>query len=175
MYCWTRQQLNWSIAGYNNKLLSVYTANRFNDITYKSLCSRSNDVHTGYFLCHISLSYFPVIFPCHISLSYFPVIFPCHISLVDSPISNHVRCCDNDGCTRVSYDLADLKLKCIHVWRNMYQIYIFIGECASVCVAFQAYVYTRRRLWSNRNQIWHTHADSPRKGSGQNKNLPRVT
>ena len=42
-----------------------------------------------------------------------------------------------------------------------------------VCVSFQA--YTRRRLWSDRDQIWHTHADSPRKGSGQNKNLPRVT
>ena len=33
----------------------------------------------------------------------------------------------------------------------------------SVCVSFPA--YTRRRLWSDRNQIWHTHADSPRKGS----------
>ena len=43
----------------------------------------------------------------------------------------------------------------------------------SVCVSFQA--YTRRRLWSDRDQIWHTHADSPRKGSGLNKNLPRVT
>ena len=43
----------------------------------------------------------------------------------------------------------------------------------SVRVSFQA--YTRRRLWSDRNQIWHTHANSPRKGSGQNKNLPRVT
>ena len=53
-------------------------------------------------------------------------------------------------------------------------IYIYIGECVcvcvSVCVSFQA--YTRRRLWSDRDQIWHTHADSPRKGSGQNKNLP---
>ena len=36
-------------------------------------------------------------------------------------------------------------------------------------------MYTRRRLWSDRDQIWHTHADSPRKGSGQYKNLPRVT
>ena len=58
---------------------------------------------------------------------------------------------------------------------------IYIGECVcvcvcvcvSVCVSFQA--YTRRRLWFDRDQIWHTHADSPRKGSGQNKNLPRVT
>ena len=40
----------------------------------------------------------------------------------------------------------------------------------SVCVSFQA--YTRRRLWSDRDQIWHTHADSPRKGSGQNKKFP---
>ena len=44
--------------------------------------------------------------------------------------------------------------------------------CVCVCVSFQA--YTRRRLWSDRDHIWHTHADSPRKGSGQNKNLPRV-
>ena len=43
----------------------------------------------------------------------------------------------------------------------------------SVCASFQA--YTRRRLWSDRNQIWHTQADSPRKGRGQIKNLPRVT
>ena len=45
--------------------------------------------------------------------------------------------------------------------------------CVCVCVSFQA--YTRRRLWSDWDQIWHTHADSPRKGSGQNKKLPRVT
>ena len=45
--------------------------------------------------------------------------------------------------------------------------------CVCVCVSFQA--YTRRRLWSDRDQIWHTHADSPRKGSGLNNNLPRVT
>ena len=43
---------------------------------------------------------------------------------------------------------------------------------ACVCVSFQA--YTRRRLRSDRDHIWHTHVDSPRKGSGQNKNLPRV-
>ena len=54
-------------------------------------------------------------------------------------------------------------------------IYIYIGECVSVCVGLSFQAYTRRRLWSDRNQIWHTHADSPRKGSGQNKNLPRVT
>ena len=40
------------------------------------------------------------------------------------------------------------------------------------CVSFQA--YTRRRLWSDRDHIWHTQVDSPRKGSGQNKNLPCV-
>ena len=56
---------------------------------------------------------------------------------------------------------------------NKILIYIYIGECVSVCVSFQA--YTRRRLWSDLNQIWHTHADSPRKGSGQNTNLLRVT
>ena len=47
---------------------------------------------------------------------------------------------------------------------------ISIGEC--VGVSFQA--YTRHRLWSDRDQIWYTHADSPRKGSGQNIKLPRV-
>ena len=39
-----------------------------------------------------------------------------------------------------------------------------------MCVSFQA--YTRRRLWSDRDQIWHTHADSHRKGSGREKNSP---
>ena len=39
------------------------------------------------------------------------------------------------------------------------------GVRACVCVSFQA--YTRRRLWSDRDQIGHTHADSPRKGSGK--------
>ena len=39
-----------------------------------------------------------------------------------------------------------------------------------MCVSFQA--YTRRRLWSDRDQIWHTHADSPRKGSGEIKICP---
>ena len=54
-------------------------------------------------------------------------------------------------------------------------IYIYIGECVCVCVCVSFQAYTRRRLWSDRDQIWHTHADSHRKGSGQNKNLPRVT
>ena len=39
-------------------------------------------------------------------------------------------------------------------------------------VSFRA--YTRRRLWSDRNQIWHTHADSSPNGSGLNKNQPCV-
>ena len=37
----------------------------------------------------------------------------------------------------------------------------------SVCVSFWA--YTRRRLWSDRDQIRHTHADSSRNGNGLNK------
>ena len=45
---------------------------------------------------------------------------------------------------------------------------------ACVCLCMLPSVYTSR-LWSDRDQIWHTHADSPRKGSGQNKNLPHVT
>ena len=36
-------------------------------------------------------------------------------------------------------------------------------------------VYTRRRLWSDRDQIFHTHADSSTNGSELNKNQPRVT
>ena len=40
--------------------------------------------------------------------------------------------------------------------------------CACVCVSFQR--YTRRRLWSDRDQIWHTHADSSPNGSELNKN-----
>ena len=45
--------------------------------------------------------------------------------------------------------------------------------CLSVCVSFRR--YTRRRLWSDRDQIWHTHADSTPNGSELNKNQPRVT
>ena len=75
----------------------------------------------------------------------------------------------------------------------MLHYYIIIGGCVCVCVfacvracvrvcvrvrvrvSFQA--YTRGRLWSDRDHISHTqaHADSSRKGSGQSKNLPRVT
>ena len=44
-----------------------------------------------------------------------------------------------------------------------------------VCLCVSVHAYTRRRLWFDRDQIWHTHADSPRKGSGQNKDVPRVT
>ena len=45
--------------------------------------------------------------------------------------------------------------------------------CVCVCVSFRR--YTRRRLWSDRDQIWHTHADSSPNGSGLNINQPRVT
>ena len=37
----------------------------------------------------------------------------------------------------------------------------------SVCVSFRR--YTRRRLWSDRDQIWHTHANSSPNGSELNK------
>ena len=43
----------------------------------------------------------------------------------------------------------------------------------SVCVSFRR--YTRRRLWSDRDQIWQTHADSSPNGSELNTNQPRVT
>ena len=45
--------------------------------------------------------------------------------------------------------------------------------CLSVCVSFRR--YTRRRLWSDRDQIWPTHADSSPNGSELNTNQPRVT
>ena len=48
-----------------------------------------------------------------------------------------------------------------------------MSVCLSVCVSFRR--YTRRRLWSDRDQILHTHADSSPNGSEQNKNQPRVT
>ena len=42
-----------------------------------------------------------------------------------------------------------------------------------MCVSFRR--YTRRRLWSDRDQIWHTHADSSPNGSELNTNQLRVT
>ena len=50
---------------------------------------------------------------------------------------------------------------------------VCLSVCLSVCVSFRQ--YTRRRLWSDRDQILHTHADSSPNGSEQNKNQPRVT
>ena len=52
-------------------------------------------------------------------------------------------------------------------------ISIYESVCVSVCVSFRR--YTRRRLWSDRAQIWHAHADSSPNGSELNKNQPRVT
>ena len=48
-----------------------------------------------------------------------------------------------------------------------------MSVCLCVCVSFRR--YTRRRLWSDRDQILHTHADSSPNGSELNKNQPRVT
>ena len=47
-------------------------------------------------------------------------------------------------------------------------------ERASVraCVCVFVYPSVRRRQWSDRDQIWHTHANSPRNGSGLNKISP---
>ena len=45
--------------------------------------------------------------------------------------------------------------------------------CVYLCVSFRR--YTRRRLWSDRDQIWHTHAGSSPNGSELNKNQLRVT
>ena len=52
--------------------------------------------------------------------------------------------------------------------------YVCVRVCACVCVYFDSFqAYTRRRLWSDLDQIWHTHADSPRKSS--EKTIPLVT
>ena len=45
-----------------------------------------------------------------------------------------------------------------------------LSVCLSVCVSFRR--YTRRRLWSDRDQILHTQADSSPNGSELNKNQP---
>ena len=45
--------------------------------------------------------------------------------------------------------------------------------CVYVCVSFRR--YTRRRLWSDWDQIWHIHADSSPNGSVLNKNQLHVT
>ena len=49
-------------------------------------------------------------------------------------------------------------------------LYRRVCVCLSVCVSFWA--YTRRRRWSDRDQIRHTHGDSSRNGNGRNKNYP---
>ncbi len=50
---------------------------------------------------------------------------------------------------------------------QLYTVYKCFYYIVSMCVSFQA--YTRRRLWSDRNHVWHTHADSPRKVVGKIK------
>ena len=45
--------------------------------------------------------------------------------------------------------------------------------CVCLCVFVSFRRYTRRRLWSDRDQILHTHADSSPNGSELNKNQPR--
>ena len=52
-------------------------------------------------------------------------------------------------------------------------LYRRVCVCPCVCVSFRR--YTRRRLWSERDEILHTHADSSPNGSELNKNQPRVT
>ena len=72
-----------------------------------------------------------------------------------------------------SGECIETKLYFINIKCTNLYLYRRVCVCVSVCVPFQA-LYTSR-LWSDRNQIWHTHADSHRKGSGQNKHLPLVT
>ena len=86
-----------------------------------------------------------------------------------------IDCVYYDVCNETVTEIIIVVERIRHKRRLLIYIYNYrrVCVCVSVCVSFQA--YTRRHLWSNRNQIWHTHADSPRKGSGQNKKLPRVT
>ena len=55
---------------------------------------------------------------------------------------------------------------------NLY-LYRRVCVCPCVCVSFRR--YTRRRLWSDRDKILHTHADSSPNGNELNKNQPCVT
>ena len=55
---------------------------------------------------------------------------------------------------------------CVSVYVRACVVHACVRACVSVCVSFQA----GSRLWSERGQIWHTHADSSRKGSGPNRN-----
>ena len=47
--------------------------------------------------------------------------------------------------------------------------------CVCVCVCILPSVYTSPSVVRSGPNLAHAHADSPRKGSGHNKNLPRVT
>ncbi len=82
-------------------------------------------------------------------------------TVLPQSVGKTAPCLGQDGPSPfLPHILSGLMIAVYFVAYNIYiYIYIYIGECVSVCVAFQA--YTRRRLWSNRNQIWHTHADSP--------------
>ena len=75
------------------------------------------------------------------------------------------------------------KKKCMDqqtFWLECY-LYLYRRECVCVCVCVCPCVcvsfrrYTCRRLWSDRDQILHTHTDSSPNGSELNKNQPRVT
>ena len=62
-----------------------------------------------------------------------------------------------------------------HTRKVWYTGYLYLGVCVPVSVRVSFQAYTRCHLWSDRDQIWHTHAGSSPKGSGLNKNYPRVT
>ena len=83
------------------------------------------------------------------------------------------RWLETSGMTRKSTMAKGMTLN-IYIY-----IYIYIGECVcvclSVCVCVSFRRYTRRRLWSDRDQMLHTHADSSPNGSELNTNQPRVT
>ena len=54
------------------------------------------------------------------------------------------------------------------------QYYLYLDR--RVCTyPYGRILSTRRRLWSDRDQIWHMHADSSRHVNGLNKNYTRLT
>ena len=63
---------------------------------------------------------------------------------------------------------------CFHIHAHLY-LYRSVCVCVCVCVCVSFRRYTRRRLLSDRDQIWHTLADSSPNGSEPNKNHPCVT
>ena len=76
-------------------------------------------------------------------------------------------------CRAVGSQTFNVYLDKVGVSSHFGRCHKWVKSRKSVYVSFRA--YTRRRLWSDQNQIWPTHADSSLNGSGLNKNQPYVT